>query len=381
MMHIAFLTPEYPHPKVKNCAGIGTSINNLVGALNKQQLKVSVFIYGQDTNEVIRQGNCTLHLIQQKKYAFATWFFYKKHIQHYINSIAKKENIDLIEAADWTGMTSFMNFKIPLIIRFHGSDAYFCHLEGRAQKKKNYWLEKLAIAKAKAFIAPTEFAGKLSQKLFSIQNKTIQTIHNGIELQQFHNPNPEVYEEGLLLYIGTIIRKKGVFELPVILKKVREVCPNAHLVLIGNDSSDISTQSASTWELLKEGFEGQNVSYLGKIPYHQVQEHIKRANVCVFPTFAETQGMVTIESMALHKAIVNSNIGWSQELIVDGESGFLVNPTDHQKFADRIIELLQNNDTLIQMGMNARKRVEDTFEIDAIAHQNISFYKSILQRK
>ena len=41
-----------------------------------------------------------------------------------------------IEAPDWTGITAFMRLKAPLVIRFHGSDTYFCHLEKTASKNK-----------------------------------------------------------------------------------------------------------------------------------------------------------------------------------------------------------------------------------------------------
>jgi glycosyltransferase involved in cell wall biosynthesis len=54
---------------------------------------------------------------------------------------------------------------------------------------------------------------------------------------------------------------------------------------------------------------------------------MKQAQVCIFPSFAETLGMVTIESMALQKPVVNTSIGWAPELIIDG-SGFL-HPQNH----------------------------------------------------
>ena len=138
------------------------------------------------------------------------------------------------------------------------------------KKLKNFWFEKLAINKAQAFIAPTHFAGELSKKLFGIKNKTIQTIHHGLELNLFQNTNPLVYEKGLILYIGTIIRKKGVLELPDIFKKVRSKYPEARLVLIGSDSFDIQTKSKSTWELMQQECSDEDlnaISYLGKIPY------------------------------------------------------------------------------------------------------------------
>jgi glycosyltransferase involved in cell wall biosynthesis len=380
-MHIAFLTPEYPHEKMSHAGGLGTSIKNLAEALIQHNIAITVFVYGQQKAEIFIENNIHFHLIQDQNYAVAKWFFYRKHIQQYCNRLIREENIDILEAPDWTGITAFMNFRIPLVIRFHGSDTYFCHLEKRHQKVKNFWFEKLAIHGAKAFIAPTTFAGAVSQKLFGIKNKTIHTIHYGLELDKFENLNPEIYEKGLILYIGTIIRKKGVFELPAIFNLVRQQHPEAKLVLIGSDSADIRTQSPSTWQLLLEQFQEKDrkrISYLGKIPYKDVQDYIKKANVCVFPTFAETLGMVTIEAMAMQKPVVNSNIGWANELIVDGESGFLVHPKNHVGYAQKINAILADKDLAKQIGDNARQRVESLFDIEKIADENIRFYKSLI---
>ena len=382
-MHIAFLTPEYPHEKISHAAGIGTSVKNLALALVNKGCTISVVVYGQKTSEIFTEKGVRIHLIADQDYRFAKWYWYRKHIQNYCNTIIKNEQIDLIEAPDWTGITAFMKFKIPLVIRFHGSDTYFCCLEKRPQKAKNFWFEKLALQKAKAYIAPTNFAGALSSRLFGIKNKTIQTIHHGLELAQFENPTPDVYEKGLILYIGTIIRKKGVLELAAIFKLVLVQHPEACLVLIGGDSSDIATESQSTWQLLQEQLDEETrgkVSYVGKIPYDEVQDYIKKANVCVFPTFAETLGMVTIESMAMQKPVVNSNIGWAKELIVDGESGFLVYPKNHQDYAQRIIAVLADDDLVAQIGKKARERVERLFDIDKIALENISFYESVMNK-
>jgi glycosyltransferase involved in cell wall biosynthesis len=380
MMHIAFLTPEYPHSKALTAAGIGTSIKNLAHSLVKNGCKVTIFVYGQDNQLVEEQEGITIHLIKGINYKIGKWFFYSKYLQKYINTVVKKENISLIEAPDWTGITAFMKFNVPLILKLHGSDAYFCHLEGRKQKLKNYWFEKIALKNADAFIAPTNFATKVTSVLFKINSKKITTIPNGIEVNKFHNQHPKQFEKGVILYIGTIIRKKGVFELPEIFKEVLKEYPDSQLVLIGSDSHDIVTKSKSTWHKLKERFENlgiiNNVNYLGKIPYQEVQSHIEKAQVCIFPTFAETQGMVTIEAMAMNKPVVNSDIGWSKELIIDGESGYLVHPKNHQLYAQKINLLLANEALCFQIGVNARKRVEELFDIDKLAIRTIEYYKA-----
>lgn len=377
-MHIAFLTPEYPHSKVNHAAGLGTSIKNLVSALVQENIKVTLFIYGQKCSEVFIEDGVSYHLIEDKKYKFAKWFWYRKYIQNYVNREIKEKNISLIEAPDWTGITAFMTFNVPLIIRFHGSDTYFCHLENRKQKLKNRVFETLAVRKANVCIAPTDFAGKVSSHLLGVSQHKVYTIHYGLDLNKFYNEQPEKVETGLILYIGTIIRKKGVFELPEIFSLVRKQYPNAKLVLIGGDSEDIQTGNKSTWQLIGKLFETedlQNVNYLGKIPYNEVQEYIKRANVCVFPTYAETLGMVTIESMAMQKPVVNSNIGWAPELIEDEISGFLVHPTDHLKYAAKIVSLLASKEKSKAIGLQARQFVEAKFDIKKIVKQNIELYQ------
>jgi glycosyltransferase involved in cell wall biosynthesis len=239
----------------------------------------------------------------------------------------------------------------------------------------------LAILNASAFIAPTDFAGTITKKIFRIHGKPIKIIHNGLPLDEFYNAHPEHFEKGLILYIGTIIRKKGVFELPEIFNKVRSQFPEARLVLIGSDSEDIATGSRSTWGLVKQKFypsDLDGVSYLGKIPYSEVQEYIKKANVCVFPTYAETQGMVTIESMAMQKPVVNSNIGWAQELMEHAKSGFLVHPADHEVFAQHIVDVLKDEALYKLVGNEALRLVANRFDIQNVVEQNICFYKSLL---
>lgn len=382
-MHIAFLTPEYPHPLVKNTGGMGTSIKNLAEALVKQNIQVSIILYGQNFSKRVSENGISFHFIADKKYKFGKWFFYRKHVQNIVNHIVANNKIDVIEAGDWTGFTAFMKFKVPLVIRFHGSDTYFCSIENRPQKIKNRLFETIAIKGANAYISPTTFAAKKTIELFKINSKNIRIIHYGLNIEAFINNNDCEFAPNTILYFGTIIRKKGVLQLPGIFNKVRKVIPEAKLILIGADSYDIETKEKSTWKLMCEKFttdDLKNVSYLGKKPYNEVQTYIQEANVCVFPTYAETFGMVTAEAMAMQKAVVNSNFGWSDELLVDGVSGFLANPDDTDFFAQKIIEVLKNTTMTHEIGINARKHVVKNFDSTKIAQQNIAYYQSVIKQ-
>ncbi|WP_452602292.1 glycosyltransferase family 4 protein [Pontimicrobium sp. MEBiC06410] len=381
-MKIGLITSEYPHPKVTHAAGIATSIKNLAITLVKKGVDVTVFVYHQKANTVLVEEGVEIHLIAKKAFKWFTWYRYRMLIQNYVNKIVKEKNIDLLEAPDWTGITALMRFKVPLVIRFHGSDAYFCKLDGRKQKFKNFIFERKALKMATAYIAPTTYAGEETQKLFNLDKNKIKTIHYGLQLEHFVNGTPEIYNKNTILYIGTIIRKKGVLELAEIFNKVVEYNPKAQLILIGGDAPDIKTGSTSTYALVEKLFSKQakkQADYLGKVPYSEVKQHIKKAHVCTFPSFAETLGMVTIESMALQKPVVNTSIGWAQELIDDEVNGYLVHPANIETYAKRIIKLLKDEALCLKIGKAARQKVESTFNIDNNADQNIAYYKSIIK--
>lgn len=382
-MKVGFITSEYPHPKVNHAAGIATSIKNLAIALIKKGVEVTVFVYHQNESEVFYDQGVEIHNIKSKRFKFSTWYFYRKHIQKYVNNVVKNKGIDILEAADWTGITAFMSFKTPLVIRMHGSDAYFCKLDGRKQKFKNFMFEKLALKGAAAYVAPTTYAGLETQKIFGLNKSKIKTIHYGLKLENFENESPAVYNRNTILYVGTIIRKKGVLELAEIFNKVNANNPEAKLILIGGDASDIKTGATSTYGLMTEIFSEEakkQVNYLGQIPYEEVKKHIKNAHVCTFPSFAETLGMVTIESMAMQKPVVNTSIGWAQELIDDGVNGYLVHPSEIELYSSQITKLLNDEALCSLIGKEARVKVETLFDIDKNADINIEYYKSILKK-
>jgi len=380
-MNIAFLTSEYPHPKILKSAGIGTSIYNLAIELVKSKHHVIIFVYAQDSDEEFKDNGINIVKIAFKKYSFLGWYLYRKHVQKIVNKYILQYKIDVLEAPDWTGITAFMQLKCPVVIRLHGSDAYFCNLERRKQKLKNYLFEKIALKKADALVSVSNFARIKTKEIFNLKSN-IKIIPNGIDLKKFKNENSELFESNTLLYFGTLIRKKGVLDLANIFNILIELNRNTKLILIGNDSEDIKTKSKSTYDLIQYILSDKaksNVKYIGKIPYNSLITYIKNTQICVFPSLAETFGMVTIEAMAMKKIVVASNFGWNNDIIDNGINGFLRNPKNHFNFANTLNELFLDNNLKNKLVCDAaRKKVEQSFDISKIVNQNIKFYKSII---
>ena len=378
-MHIAFLTPEYPHHKFEKSGGLGTSIKNLALELCANKVIVSVFVYGQDNSEVFEDDGITVYKIKHKKYPFLGWYLYRKYLQKYVDFIIKKEKIDVLEAPDWTGITAFMKFSVPIVIRLHGTDAYFCHLENRRQKIKNFFFERKALTNANAIVSVSTFTGNITKKIFKLKHN-IKTIHNGVNIKYFEPLNIPVIR-GQLLYFGTIIRKKGVLELAQAFNLVIEKMPKTSLLLIGKDVNDIF-ENKSTLQLFYKQLSykaKQQVTRLQEVSYREIKRHIAQAHVVVLPSLAEAFPMTWLETLAMEKALISSNIGWANELMVNEETGYTIDPKNHEEFSNKIINLLQDEDKCSTFGKNGRKWIIEHFSSQVVTRQNIDFYKQHLK--
>lgn len=382
-MKIAYLTPEYPHEKTGNSGGLGTSIKNLAHALTTLGHEVLILVYGQNKDAVFFDNLVEVHQIKNTKFKGLSWFLTRKKIEKIINNLYNKNKIEIVEAPDWTGITSFIKLKkCPIIIKLHGSDTYFCHLDNRPVKFWNKFNEKQALKNADGHISVSQFTADLSNNVFGL-NVNFKIIPNGIDLNKFTRDNELTNEEDLqILYFGTLIRKKGVLELPFIFNKIIEKKQNVALHLIGSDSFDILTKTQSTWKLMENLFSEEakkNVVYHGKVDYLEMKNYISKATVCVFPSFAEALPVSWLEAMAVGKAVVASNIGWGKEIVDHGINGFIENPKNHENYSKYLLQILNEPNLRMDFEKKARIKTETYFDIIQIAKKNLDYYATILK--
>ena len=377
-MHIGFITSEYPCSRyMGNIGGIATFIRNLSIQLISEGHKVSIFIHSQPRTEFFVEENISIHFVARKIMKGFTWITNRLSFNKYVNSVVENNSIDLLEAPEWTGFTAFMKFDIPLVIRLHGSDTYFCDLEKRTLRWKNKFFEKRALIGADKIIGVSEFVAKKTKKLFQLE-LDLDIIYNTIDTNKF-TPNHQNIQLKSLLYFGTLVRKKGVLEIAKVFSMFVEQDDEVRLVLLGKDNRDVFT-GMSTLAMIKEILSEkalQRMIYIEAVPYDEVISYIQKADVVLLPSFAEAFPMSWLEAMAMEKKLITSDIGWAKELMVDGETGFTINPKHHDDFVTKIKYLLddENSD---EMGENARKHIVGYFNTKDILEQNINFYKRTL---
>lgn len=381
-MNICFLTPEYPHPHTKPSGGIGTSIRNLACTICAQgEHSVKILVTGQDKDEKLEERGIVIHKMRNITYIKGlSWLMTRMKIQRIINAWVKIGVVDIVECADWGGLSAFINFSCPAVIRLNGTDTFFCHLENRPVKWFNRYLEQQALQSANSILAVSDFVGRYTQRLFNLR-KEYCVVHNGLAIEDFQLEETPPKKALTILYFGTLIRKKGVLELSHIFNEVCQQVPNVTLKLVGKDARDALTGERSTWGLMQQRFTAealQRTEYLGPVPYADIRQHIAEASICVFPSFAECWPMSWMEAMAMEKAIVASNIGWATEMIEDGKEGYLVNPSNHLLYFQKIVKLLLNKDCRENFGKNARIKVEGAFSANQIAKKTLKHYQMVL---
>jgi starch synthase len=118
------------------------------------------------------------------------------------------------------------------------------------------------------------------------------------------------------------------------------------------------------------------------------------ARVFCCPSVYEPFGIINLEAMACRAPVVASATGGIKEVVADGETGYLVPfdqdpvtsfPREPERFArdlaERITQLLGDQEKCRQFGDAGRRRVEETFSWTAIAHQTIELYQSLIERR
>lgn len=376
-MKLLYLTPEYPHPRTGHSGGLGTSIRVLAGGLFALGHEVRVLVYNQSQEAVFEDEGIEVMTTRNVKMKGLSWWLTRRKLQSFIDRLHEEGKADLVEAADWTGITAFLRAKCPVVVRLHGSDTYFCHLEGRPVKWFNRFLEAKALRSADARVSVSRYTAEMTNRIFGFDHK-YTILHNGVDTSAFQ---PARSQGRTLLYFGSLIRKKGLLELPIIFNEVVKSDPMARLVLAGKDVPDAQSGNPSTWAMMQERFSPealQRVTWLGALPFSEVAAQIAGASVCVFPSFAEAFPVSWLEAMAMGKAIVASDIGWAPEVFEDGVHGFLADPTDHVRFASRILALFADAELMDTFGRAARQRAEEAFEVSLIARQNAVFYSRLL---
>ena len=399
MLKVLFLTNEYP-PHIYGGAGVH------VGYLSRELAKampVEVRCFG---DQRIEDGNLKVTGFELDTSGFTCPEPLKSAfgaVRRCTDFNTTNIDADIVHCHTWYshfgGILAKKNYGIPLVITVHSLEPL--RPWKREQLGGGYdfslWIEKTALEMADAIIAVSGETKRDIERLFDVDPARVHVIHNGVDPEEYrkvsftealrrHGIDPK---KPYLLFVGRITRQKGIVYL---VRAIPYMDPNFQIVLCAGapDTPEIAEEMKDDVESATR--KRSDVIWIEEmVDRNAVIELYSHAAVFCCPSIYEPFGIINLEAMACETAVVASAVGGIKEVVVDGETGFLVpleqmkespfEPLDPEKFsrdlAAKINELMRDRHLQEKFGKAGRKRAEERFSWSAIARKTKALYETL----
>lgn len=227
---------------------------------------------------------------------------------------------------------------------------------------KRYIRKSLDIADE--IIAVSNYTKQSILKTFG--NLNIKVIYNGIDTEKFRPLPPKRKDKNIkLLFVGNLIKRKGVDLLPPIINRLDD-----NYILY-------YTTGLRTGKIFKQ----RRMFPLEKLSENELIKQYNECDILLFPTRLEGFGYAVAEAMACGKPVVTTNCSSLPELVENGENGFLCEMDNVDDFVEKIKILGDNEELRKKIGKTNREKIFKKFSIEQMAKQYVKVYKEIINKK
>jgi len=279
------------------------------------------------------------------------------------------------------GMRLAKQHHIPTVFTFHTLYEQYVHYAPPIlpQFVLRAWVKKRVssfVKQADAIVVPSPSIVELV-KAYGGSDR-IHVIPNAIHLQPFqHGDGTEIRKrygldsKKVLTFVGRLAEEKNISFLLCVLAQIKMKIPDAVFLLVGDGPYRKALEEQTAMLRLTE-----NVIFTGMVPYTQVPNYLKAADLFVTASTTEVKPLSLLETMACGVPILAVNASGAMDTITSGKDGQLVSENDHE-FAAAAVDLLQNPSKLRQLGDNAKKTAEG-FGIETMAKKLESLYGKLI---
>jgi len=271
--------------------------------------------------------------------------------------------IDVIHCTSWNTLVTDMAVSFA---RLTGKRAFVTDVGGGASRTLqrflpvSRWVDGYLLIAAQGGAQFTAFRDRWS------------IIYAGIDTERYR-PDPTFQRRGVL-FVGRLLPHKGIDTL------IEALEPGMPLRIVGRPYHD------DYFTLLRRLAEGKDVTFVTEAGDAEVLAAYQRAAVSVLPSvnrtvyggytdLPELLGFTLLEAMSCGAAVICTRVGALPEVVVDGESGYIVPPSDPLALRDRLRRLLGDPEHAARLGQAARRRIEERFTWEEVARRCLAAYQ------
>lgn len=294
----------------------------------------------------------------------------------FLQNIIRDYKIDIAELPDYHDYMRFCNhvvhfpkLSIPSIVKLHGSMTYFNEEAGAKTPKHIREMETMILNNADAVASVSQYTAEKTAQYLQYQHP-VAILYNGINIPEKNTLSPKV--KGMVVFTGSLVEKKGIYPLMKAWNIIIAQCPYAKLYIFGKGVVE-------KMQVLLDKNARDTVYFKGHVSREELYQNLALAEVAVFPSFAETFGLAPVEAMACGTAVVFSKLTSGPEIVQDGVTGLLVEPRDEVDIAEKVINLLADEDFNSKLALAGKAYVANVFNINIVAQKHIEFYDQVIR--
>jgi glycosyltransferase involved in cell wall biosynthesis len=211
----------------------------------------------------------------------------------------------------------------------------------------------------------------------------VQVIYNGVDeapetdlakTSQYKRDLGLSEDELVVGVVGNLYPVKGHSYLLDAVPQILKAYPKTTFLLIGRGELEVPLKT----KVKTLGIE-EKVRFLGL--RHDVPKLLAVMDVFAMPSLSEGLSIALLEAMTAGKPVVVTRVGGNPELVVEGQTGYLVPAGDAQSLAEAILALLGDSNRAKMFGMRAKHIVEERFTLAHMAEQYLKLYQAITQKQ
>jgi glycosyltransferase involved in cell wall biosynthesis len=309
------------------------------------------------------------------------------HEVWYLYRLIKANKINIVQThglrVDFFGSLAAKLAGVPHVITRHVALSH--HLISEYRRRLYMGFDNRALKSATKIITVSKIVEDDLVLNQGIDRSKIVTIYNGVDLERFSKVTPQtkvrIREEFGIdsrnQVVGMIAQLTNWKGIPYFLRAIPSILkryPNVAFLIVGDGGERKNLEIMAE----KVGI-APSVIFTGF--RRDIPELISIMDISVLSSLREGLPNVLIESMAMRKPIVATDVGGVSELVINNKTGFLIPPRDSTKLCDAIIKLLEDKEKAEKFGAAGREFAEQKFSLTQMVNKYENLYIQIVENK